>query len=90
MNISLFAVQDGYSDRLRSYVPRLHSLDRRTDYKYPGRHFKCSPAANEMLFQLIVKPGTGSFGIQFLRDHVTSMDLDFGRMAMYDMMYYKR
>ena len=45
---------------------------------------------NEMLFQLIVKPGTGSFGIQFLRDHVTSMDLDFGRMALYDMMYYKR
>ena len=43
-----------------------------------------------MFFQLIVKPGTTSFGIQFLRDHVTSMDLDFGRMAMYDMKYYKR
>lgn len=45
---------------------------------------------NEMLFQLIVKPWTGDLGIQFLKDHVNSMDLDFGRMAMYDMTYYKR
>ena len=90
MAILLLVGQDGYSDRLHSYVPRLHSLDRRSDYKYPGWHFKCLPVVSEMFFQLIVKPGTTSFGIQFLRDHVTSMDLDFGRMAMYDMMYYKR
>ena len=43
-----------------------------------------------MVFQLIVKPGGSSFGYQILLDHVTSMDLDFGRMAMYDMKYYKR
>ena len=90
LTVLLFTAQDGHSDRLRSYVPRLHSLDRRSDYKYPGQHFKCFASDGEMVFQLIVKPGGSSFGYQFLLDHVTSMDLDFGRMAMYDMKYYKR